>query len=239
MSFFCLLWVPLLYLLRSPGASSRGGGYLWALLLGCAATVLQYFAGPLVPPGEFGLSRWLGGFIDIASLPVLLPLVACRLLIKLKVLPGGTDHAGFALLYLVPLAAYRSVTWSSPGFPEYLVVVPLLWTAQAVGIPFFLGLVVKHTRWHVVFALSLGVSALPVAAATSWWAFYCQRPLMGLLLSVASLVPATVSVVLDFLRKGDRGLETGEQDVYPNHRSETREQSGRPNDNPRLPFPIP
>ena len=206
MSFFCLLWVPLLYLFRRSVASSTGGGYLWALLLGFVAVAVQHLVGYLVPPGEFGLSRWLGGFFDIVSLPALVPLVACSVLIRLRYLPDSMDYADFALLYLIPLGAYHSVSWGTPAFPEYLVVVPLLWTAQAAGISYFINLMKKDSRKPVIAVLGLGAALLPFAAATSWWAFYSHRPFTGLLLLFASLAPATVSVLLDFLRygKGDR-----------------------------------
>ena len=200
MSFFCLMWVPLLYLLRRSISSARGGWYLWALLTGCAFTALQYSVGPLIPPGGFGFSRWLSGFFEIVSMPVIISFVLCALLVKLRALPASVSYADFALQYLIPLAAYRSVNWISPGHPEFLVVVPVLWTAQAVGIPFFFGLVAKNTRWYVLFVLSLGVSLLPVAAATTWWAFYCQRPIVGLVLLFVSIIPAAVSVILDFSR---------------------------------------
>jgi len=199
MSFFCLLWAPLLYLLRRSIVSSKRGGYLWALALGCAVGVLQYFISLLVSPGEFGLSRWLGGFFGIVSFPALVPLAACYLLVRLNALPAGTDYTDFALLYLIPLSVYRSVSWSTPGFPEYLVVVPLLWTAQAAGIPYLIDLMKKDSRKPVTAALILGMAVLPFAAATSWWAFYGHRSFTGFLLLVASLAPATVSVVFDFL----------------------------------------
>jgi hypothetical protein len=201
MSFFCLLWVPLLYLLRRTVSPVKGGGYLWALLTGCVFTVLQFFIGPAVPPGGFGFSRWLSGFIDIVGFPVLIPLAVCCLLIRLGTLPRDTDYGNFALLCLIPMGVYRSISWISPAHPEFLVAVPLLWVAQVVGIAYFLGLIAQHSRWYVITVLVMGIVALPIAAATSWWAFYCQRPLLGLLLLVASIIPATVSLVRDFLHK--------------------------------------
>ena len=204
MSLFCLLYIPLLYFLRRwpsaggwPSAEREG---VWGLPLGAVAVAARHLFGPLAPPGGFGFSRWLSGFFEIVSLPVIISFALCALLVKLRTLPADVSYADFALQYLIPLAAYRSVNWISPGHPEFLVVVPVLWTAQAVGIPFFFGLVAKNTRWYVLFVLSLGVSLLPVAAATAWWAFYCQRPIVGLVLLFVSIIPAAVSVILDFSR---------------------------------------
>jgi len=217
MSLFCLLCIPLLYFLRrTPGE----GKSIWALPLGGLAVILSYFTGSLISPGGFGLARWMSGFIDIIALPVLIPLFAALLLVMLRIFPDSLDYAGFILLWLVPLAAIRSFSESSPSSPLNLVFVPLLWIAQAVGISFFIGWILKKPRWYIIIPSVLGIAALPLAATTSWWAFFVQRTLVGFLLLAVSLVPAVISVVLD-LR--NRGIETVEQ------RLENRDQSHYPN----------
>jgi hypothetical protein len=102
--------------------------------LGAVAVAVQYFAGPLVTPGAFGFPRWMSGFVDIVGLPALIPLMVCGALVMLRVFPRNADYAGFALLWLIPLAAIRSMSGNSPPSPLPLIVVPLLWSAQAVGI---------------------------------------------------------------------------------------------------------
>ena len=212
MNLFCLLWIPVFYFFRRTitPSSVPGSGYLWALLPGCAVVLVQYFVGPLVRAGGFGLSRWATGFIDIVSLPVLLPLAACFLLVALKALPAGVGTTEFILLWLIPLAAFRSVTWNSQRTPMMLVVVPLLWTALAVGIPFFIHFIVNRSRWYIMVPSVLGAIALPLAAATSWWAFFSQRGRLGFLLLVASLVPAAVTLTLRFIGKLSRYGARGE-----------------------------
>jgi len=168
---------------------------VWALPLGAAAVVVQYFFGPLVTPGGFGLSRWMSGFVDIAGLPALLPLVVCGALVILRVFPRDADYAGFALLWLVPLAAARSIT-NSPA-PISLLIVPLLWAAQALGISFFIDGMVKNPRGYIVFFATLAIAALPIAAVTSWWAFFTHQTLLGVLLLLTSSVPAVISLLMN------------------------------------------
>ena len=195
MSLFCLLCIPLVYFIRrSPGE----GKSIWALPLGGLAVILHYFIGSLVTPGSFGLSRWMSGFIDIAALPVLVPLFTALLLVMLQIFPDSLDYAGFTLLWLVPLAVIRSLGGDSPPSPIPLVFVPLLWIAQAVGIPFFIGCILKKPRWYVIIPSVLGIAAFPFLATTSWWAFFVQRTLLGFLLLVVNLIPAVILVMLDF-----------------------------------------
>jgi hypothetical protein len=193
MSLFCLLCIPLLYLLRR--SSGGGGESVWALPLGAAVVVVRYFTGPLVTPGGFGLSRWVSGFVDIAGLPALLPLIVCGALVILRVFPRDADYAGFALLWLVPLAAIRSINGDSPPSPLALIVVPLLWSAQALGISFFIDGMVKNPRGYIVFFATLGIAALPIAAVTSWWAFFSHQNLLGGGLLLLSVIPAVISMI--------------------------------------------
>jgi hypothetical protein len=200
-SLFCLLWVPLLYLFRRSVAAEGGAGGVWALLLGSLTAIFQFFFGDLVNPGGFGLSRWLSAFVDIVSLPVLIPLAVYGLLILFGVFSGSADFTGFILLWCIPVAALRSLGWSAQSSPLLLVLVPLLWTALAVGIPFFIGLIVNYFRWYVLIPSALCILALPLAAATAWWALYSQRPLLGIPLCCAVLIPMLVSLIHDFIQQ--------------------------------------
>jgi len=195
MSLFCLLCIPLVYFIRrSPGE----GKSIWALPLGGLAVIFHYFIGSLVTPGGFGLSRWMSGFIDIAALPVLIPLFTALLLVMLRILPDSLDYAGFTLLWLVPLAVIQSLGGDSPPAPIPLVFVPLLWIAQAVGISFFISCILKKPRWYVIIPSVLGIAAFPFLATSSWWAFFVQRTFLGFLLLIVNLAPAVILVMLDF-----------------------------------------
>jgi hypothetical protein len=192
MSLFCLLCIPLLYLLRK--SSFGEGESIWALPLGAAVVIVRYFGGPLVSPGSFGLSRWMSGFIDIVGLPALLPFIVCGALVILKIFPRNADYAGFALLWLVPLAASRSISGNSSPIP--LIIVPLLWSAQALGISFFINGMVKNPRGYIVFFATLGIAALPIAAVTCWWAFFAHQNLFGGGLLLLSVIPAVISMLM-------------------------------------------
>ncbi|MDR0323838.1 MAG: hypothetical protein LBI12_05255 [Treponema sp.] len=200
MSFFCLLWVPLFYLLRRSFANAGSSGSIWALLLGSITAIIQFFLGDLVSPGGFGLSRWLFGFIDIVSLPVLVPLLVCFLMLLFRGFSGEADFANFALLWLIPVAALRALSWSSQYEPVLLVAVPMLWTALAVGISFFIHWMTKNFRWYTVILTILCVLLLPVTAASSYWAFFSQQTALGFLLFFLTHIPLGFSLAFDILK---------------------------------------
>jgi hypothetical protein len=194
--------MPLFYLFwRSVNPGETGSGGIWALLLGSVTGIFQFFLGSFVNPGGFGFSRWLSGFIDIVSLPVLIPLTVHFLFMFLKILSGAADFAGFALLWTIPVAAVRAVSWSSVNDPVLLVLVPLLWTSIAVGIPFFIHLIING-RAPAIFFPILGILALPALAATVYWAFFSQRLFLGFGLLALTFIPMVVSAALSMARNG-------------------------------------
>ena len=199
MSFFCLLWVPLFYLLRRSVTGESSSGGVWALLLGSITAIIQFFLGYLISPGGFGFSRLLFGFIEIVSLPVLIPLFLYTLLFLIRGLKGDADFANFALLWLIPVAALRAIGWSSHNDPVLLVMVPLLWTALAVGIPFFINRMANNFSWHTVIISILGILLLPVIASGAYWAFFSQQTLLGFALLFAANIPLGLSIAFDII----------------------------------------
>jgi hypothetical protein len=204
MSLFCLLWIPLFYLFRhslSPDNPPSGG--VWALLLGSIAALVQFFLGNLVNPGGFGLSRWVSACVDIIALPAVLPLLVYLVFIVFRVLSGPFDFANFALLWLIPGAAIRALSWSAGRDPTLLVLAPLLWAAIALGIPFFIEKMFRSSRWYALGSLGLGILAQPLTAAAAWWAFYSQKFSFGVFLFVLAILPMMISLVLSFVRAGE------------------------------------
>jgi hypothetical protein len=200
MNLFCLLWVPLFYLLRRSLAGGGGSGGIWALLLGSVTAIIQFFLGNLVSPGGFGFSRLLFGFIDIVSLPVLIPFLLCLLMLVFRGFSGDADFANFALLWLIPVAALRALSWSSRHDPILLVMVPLLWTALAAGIPFFINWIMSDFRLRTAVTSIFCILLLPVAAAGAYWAFFSQQTLIGFILLALTHVPFFISLGLDVSR---------------------------------------
>jgi hypothetical protein len=200
MSLFCLLWVPLFYLLRRSFSGGNDSGNVWALLLGSITAIIQFFLGYLVSPGGFGFSRWLFGFIDIVSLPVLIPLFICFLMLLFRGFSGEADFVNFSLLWLIPVATLRALSWSAYNEPVLLVAVPLLWTALAVGISFFVYWLVNNFRWYTAVVSILCILILPVIAAAVYWAFFSQRTALGFLLLFAAHIPLALSITFDILR---------------------------------------
>jgi len=191
------LWIPLFYLLRRSliGGGNSGGG-VWALLLGSITAIIQFFLGNLVYPEGFGFSRWLFGFIDLVSLAVIIPLLICFLMLFFRGFSGGADFANFALLWLIPVGALRALSWSPLNDPILLILVPLLWTALAVGISFFINWMTESFRWYIAIAAILCILILPFAAATTYWAFFSHQTLLGFVLLIVTFIPLAVSFVL-------------------------------------------
>jgi len=207
MSVFCLLWVPMFYFFRRSISGGKPGMGWLALLLGCAAVLIRYLTGPLVTPAGFGLSCWISGFIDIISLPVLVPIVVCVLLVVLRRFPSDVDIGGFTLLWLVPVTFYYSVDRSLLYSPLMLVLVPLLWTVQTLGVSFFISCIFKYRRWYVIIPSILAATASPLTAATSWWAFYSQQTQIGCLFLFVSVIPALISLILEWGTNREQGTD--------------------------------
>jgi len=195
-----MLWLPLFYLFRRSTETETGSGSVWALLLGSLVALIQFFLGNLVNPGGFGLSRWLNAFVDIVSVPVILPLLVYLFFTINKISSGAINFADFTILWLIPGAGIRAVSWSSASDPTLLILVPLLWTALAVGIPFFIDFIMTSVKWYVRVPSALGILVLPFLAATAWWAFYSQMHSYGLLFLGLSVIPLVIFMVFSFLK---------------------------------------
>jgi hypothetical protein len=199
-SLFCLLWVPLFYLFwRSITGHNASAGGVWAILAGSIVAMIQFFLGNLIDPGGFGLSRLVSGCIDIVALPALEPILLYFFLITFKFISGEADFANFALLWLIPGAGMRALSCGSSSDPLLLVLAPVLWTAIAVGVPFFIKTILS-SRIYIIIPASLAIIIIPFAASCSYWAFYAQRTYYGFLFSFAAIVPMLVSVILSFIR---------------------------------------
>ncbi|MDR3139442.1 MAG: hypothetical protein LBT95_07185 [Treponema sp.] len=192
MSLFCLLWTPLFYLWRNSRGSEGGSGAVWALLLGSITALAQFFLGSLAEPGGFGLSRWINACIDIVSLPAVLPFIVYFLLVFLRIVPSSAHCGNFALLWLIPQGAMRTLSWSTQRDPSLLVLVPFLWTAVAAGISFFIELILRSPVPGVVLAL-FGLLLLPFAAAAVYWAFFSQWYPLGFILLFLTALPMGIS----------------------------------------------
>jgi len=200
MSIFCMLLIPLFYLFwRSVTGNNAPAGGVWAILAGSVVAMVQFFLGNLIDPGGFGLSRWVSGFVDIVSLPALAPIIVYLFLIGFRIVSGEADFANFALLWLIPVAAIRALSWSAEGNPLLLALVPVLWTAIAVGVSFFIN-IIQDGQVLAVVPSFFAILMIPFAASYSFWAFFAQKTYMGLLFLFAALAPMLVSMILSFIR---------------------------------------
>lgn len=191
MSFYCLLWAPLMYLLwrsLSPEKTLGAAAGMCAVLLGCAGAIARYFFGSFFDAEGFAWSRWLGILTDGIALPALLPMAAYSLAAAPLRLFSPAGLRGFTLLALIPQGAAGVLTWSGRQDPALLVLLPLLWTALAAGIPFLLGPILEKRRRFIAPAV-LGILLLPGAAASASWAFFAHYPLAGYLCGGLACIP--------------------------------------------------
>ena len=198
MSIFCLLWVPFFYILRRiiVGESSSSGSIL-ALLLGSIAAIVQFFLGDFIKPGGFGFNRWLFGFVDLICVQALLPVLAYLIIFAVRRFSGNADFGSFSLLWLIPAGGLRAVSWSALNDPVLLALVPLLWTAIAAGISFFINWMITGRRWYIFVVSIPCILILPVIAAASYWAFFSQQTLLGFALLTASFIPLAASFIFE------------------------------------------
>jgi hypothetical protein len=195
MSFFCMLWTPLvLFLWNSLNTEKRGSsGGIWAFILGTLVSVFHYLFYPFVKASGFGLSLWFHALVDIVFVPVALPFLVFALFAGLGLFGGGADPAKFVLSALIPAGVVGTIGWSGQNAPLYLVLVPLIWTLLALGVSFFPRLVSGNFLSWVITFLSIIVLA-PVAAFV-FQAFYGQIPFTGFLLLALLSIPALIALV--------------------------------------------
>ena len=201
MTLFCFLWTPLFYLFwRSTNDESALEGGTWALLLGTIIAFFRFFLGSFVNAGGFGLARWVSACIDVVALPVALPFIICTIFALFRIISSEANFTNYAFLWLIPVAAVRALGWSSQNNPILLMGVPVLWTAVASGMGLFIRIV--QDGWGlVVIPAILGALALPLVAATAYWALFSQLNLLGIMLFAVSCVPMVISIVFSFMGK--------------------------------------
>ncbi|MDR2181098.1 MAG: hypothetical protein LBN92_00290 [Treponema sp.] len=196
---FCFLWTPLFYLFwRSLNDESALEGGTWALLLGAILAFFRFFLGAFINPGGFGLARWVSACVDYVALPVALPYLVCLIFAAFRFISPSSNFTNYAFLWLIPVAAVRVLGWSSQNDPVLLMAVPVLWTAVALGMGFFLR-IIQNGFGLAAIPAALGALALPFIGSTSYWALFGQRNALGFFLFGVCLIPMVVSLVHSFL----------------------------------------
>ncbi|GHU23632.1 hypothetical protein FACS1894172_02590 [Spirochaetia bacterium] len=193
MTLFCLLWVPLFYVLWCSRSPHYGNvNILIPLLAGGCGALLYRFAGPFLPPGRFDMERWFHIAADVIAVPVLPPLI-----LSLIPIAAGKqiDSTGFSLIYLIPVSAIHSVDKSLLNDPIYFVLPPILWTTVVVGIPFFSRLFYKKRNALIPVAV-MAIIAVFLIAASSYWFFFCQQQIPGIVLLGLNVIPVFIALIV-------------------------------------------
>ncbi|MCL2006697.1 MAG: hypothetical protein FWG77_01295 [Treponema sp.] len=202
MSLFSLLWIPLFYLFWCSISSIKNKNALYELLAflgGCIIAGIVIAFGPLIDGGGFGFLRWLSGSLELFALPAVLPLLICILLFKLGLIQEVEFFANITLMWLLPGAIVHTLFLSVTGDPILLMLIPILWAAIAVGVPFFIKLMMQGSNIYLTILACSGAVIIPFTAATSYWALFSQRNIIGFLLFSASTAPMIAAVVISFI----------------------------------------
>ncbi|MDR2901183.1 MAG: hypothetical protein LBV20_06655 [Treponema sp.] len=203
MSLFCLA-LPLVFFLfwkslSEEHAISTGG--IWALVLGSILAIIHYMASPLITSGEFGFLQWMIGFIDVIAFPVLIALGLCLLFMFFKLFSATIKITNFLLLWCIPFGVIQMMSHSTQAEPLYLVIVPLMWIALAVGFGFFIKSIPIVKQWVAILCI-VGAVFLPFVATTSYWALYCQNYILGYVLFGITLLPMIIHTGMLFIKTG-------------------------------------
>jgi hypothetical protein len=201
MSLFCLA-LPIVFFifwksLSEDHAVSTGG--IWAVVLGSILAIIHYFTSPLITSGEFGFLQWMIGFVDVIVFPVITALAVCLLCMLLKIFSATINVTNFLLLWCFPFGVAQMMSHSLQAGALYLVIVPLIWIALAVGFGFFIKSIPAVKRWIAVFCI-IGSVFLPFIAATAYWALYCQDYVLGYSLFGVTLLPMAIRTGMLFVK---------------------------------------
>lgn len=157
-------------------------------LVNTLLSFFKYLNGPVIQDNAFGFMRWLYYFIDILSLPLIIPLLLGLFVFIFLRRDSFYSVMEFTLVYFIPESFFRAMLWSEIPDPVLLVAVPVLWTALAIGIPYLLMLF--HEEIGILSYGSLvGAIVLVPLSNTAIWALYERNFLLGISLFVFSLFP--------------------------------------------------
>ncbi|MDR2467604.1 MAG: hypothetical protein LBD22_01425 [Spirochaetaceae bacterium] len=208
MLLFCLLWLPLCYLLwagvKPPvpeQSKTRFFERISALGVGLIAGIVRFFFVSFWTASGLGLSRLISACFDYVLIPVMMPLAACAAFIKIRRLffkiNEPPDWTGWTLLALIPPVLICSIRWGTEKNPANLVLVPVLLSVLAFSMhPLAMFYTIKQefaraaTCTALIFALSLVGSAI-------WWAFFASQTIIAwILLALLLLFPLLGTCIL-------------------------------------------
>ncbi|HCM25265.1 MAG: hypothetical protein A2Z99_04795 [Treponema sp. GWB1_62_6] len=194
MSLYCFLLAPLVAWFRRPAlrGGGAGRGIFIAFASGAIAAAIGSAIGPLLPSGLFDFIRWVR-LLAAVAFPPLIPLVLLLAMEKLSLARIRIDAETFALVFLVPFGAARALSVGESYDPLTFVLIPSLWCALAVGVPAMVRLARDEIGLRS-YASGACAALLPLAAATSAWAFFSNLPLIGSVALAASAAPASIAL---------------------------------------------
>ncbi|MDR1866776.1 MAG: hypothetical protein LBQ77_00745 [Treponema sp.] len=195
MGVFCLLWIPFFYLLWCSFSIKRHGYLLFALIYGGVTALGYHTIPPFLQAGTFGFSRWLFILVNNIAVPLTPALFAAGVFVLFK---RKIDSTGFILITLIPVAAIHAIDRSILYHPLYTVLLPILWTTLAVGIPFYAR---GMTKKSPLMALKLlGIPLLIGASSMSLWGFFVQETVIGIVSFLYCAVSTLVALIFESRR---------------------------------------
>ncbi|MDR2480739.1 MAG: hypothetical protein LBD07_00395 [Spirochaetaceae bacterium] len=170
-----------------------------ALAVGTIEGVIRFFFMNFWKADGFGLSRYISACLDYVMLPIIAPLVVCFLFVKIMRLlfkqSQTPDWTGFVLISMIPLILVCSIRWGTEKNPLNLVLIPLLWSAEAFNLHFPRAFAKqKSAVSHTLLSIA-GIAANGFLGAAIWWAFFASKTIMAFILLFIELCPAVLTVL--------------------------------------------
>lgn len=171
--------------------------------------IIRFFSVNFVSAYGFSFSRYVSAFVDFASLPVVVSLLVCIVFYKVqtKIFKRlfTPDFTGFILISLIPVLLVCAIRWGTSKNPLLLVLVPVLWSATAVGFYPLFTFIFKRPGVRRLICGIAAIAALPCLAAAVWWQFFIQENLNAFILLFILLVPAILTIC--FLMRGNFSIK--------------------------------
>jgi hypothetical protein len=157
-----------------------------ALLTGAFVALVRYLVVGEPRFHDFGWSLYGAALAASLLPPVVLPSAVFVLLRRLRVLSAGADEAGswaaWLLLAMIPYCAIFAFASAEPGTVKPLVLLPLLWAVQIIGMHFFIGRIPGAASLLRRVLFGAAALAVPFLCAAVYRAWVAKEPVWFVLL---------------------------------------------------------
>lgn len=217
MLIFCILWLPLFYLLWNiirpeNGACPRDRFFerVFALAAGVFTGIVRFFMPAIRASDAFGVSRLLGACANFAIIPPLVAIASALLFYKIPrtILKsaGFSDMAGGMFIAMIPSSVIHATIYGTGNDPSNLVLVPLMWTAIILN-TYFAGIRFGSNNFAKnIFIYTAAFIVSGLLASVTWLAFFASKPAIGLILFIITAAPSVLYTITLFRNRQKRNV---------------------------------